>query len=263
MRLWSEPPGLCLRLGLWTLNPSTLTLETAPPQAPPPKSPKLFPSDFEIGIPKGWRFSSLGDSVRVVKGKSYTSKELAESKNVLVTLKSFSRGGGYKSNGLKPYTGTFKPEQRILDGEIIVACTDVTQAAEVIGRAALFHSDHEFENFIASLDVQVVRPIEPDTSLFYYHLMGTDDYVSHILSYTSGTTVLHLAKGAVECCQAIDPGRELVRKYSELANPLFHKIRANQNSNVTLSDLRDSLLPRLISGKIRVGDFAAGFEQTA
>ncbi len=217
-----------------------------------PEIAKLFPSDFENNIPKGWQLRKLGDLVNVVKGRSYKSSELSDSKNALVTLKSFVRGGGYKSDGLKAYTGTFKPDQRIQDGEIIVACTDVTQAAEIIGRAAIFQSGYQFENHIASLDVQIVRPKEPETSLFYYHLMRSDDYVSHILSYISGTTVLHLAKDAIHRYKAIDPGKELVRLYADLMKPVFEKIRLNQNEAVSLSNLRDSLLPRLISGTIKL-----------
>jgi type I restriction enzyme, S subunit len=235
-------------------EPVRANMQNRPSNSASPEIAKLFPSEFENGIPKGWELQKLGELVNVVKGRSYTSKELSESDNALVTLKSFIRGGGYKSNGLKPFTGTFKPEQRIEDGEIIVACTDVTQAAEVIGRAALFQSNHEFENHVASLDVQIVRPKEPGSSLFYYHLMRSDDYVSHILSYTSGTTVLHLAKDAIQCYEGLEPGKKLVRVYSNLVNPFFEKIRLNQNEGKSLSKLRDSLLPRLISGRLKIGE---------
>src|SRR5690606_11407509 len=75
--------------------------------------------DSEIGpIPEGWAVRQLGDEVNVVKGRSYKSSELAPSPVALVTLKSIERGGGYRADGLKPYTGIYKPEQILAPGDL-------------------------------------------------------------------------------------------------------------------------------------------------
>ena len=70
----------------------------------------LFPDEFEeseLGmIPKGWDIANLANHIEVIKGKSYKSSELQESRTSLVTLKSFLRGGGYRTDGIKPYTGS-------------------------------------------------------------------------------------------------------------------------------------------------------------
>lgn len=42
--------------------------------------------------------------------------------------------------------------------------------------------------------------------------------------------------------------------FSELIQPLFAKVRVNTDENVTLASLRDTLLPKLISGELRVPD---------
>jgi type I restriction enzyme S subunit len=101
----------------------------------------LFPSEFEeseLGlIPKGWSIRAVGDVTTITRGRSYKSSELADSDTALVTLKSFNRGGGFRRDGFKPYTGPFKPEQEVFEGDCIVAHTDVTQQAELIGRSAL------------------------------------------------------------------------------------------------------------------------------
>src|SRR5690606_18802436 len=74
----------------------------------------LFPSEFEdseLGIiPKGWAINSVSDVATIVRGRSYKSSELSDSNTALVTLKSFNRGGGFRRDGFKPYTGLFKPE---------------------------------------------------------------------------------------------------------------------------------------------------------
>ncbi|HZK62020.1 MAG TPA: restriction endonuclease subunit S [Anaerovoracaceae bacterium] len=110
----------------------------------------LFPSamqETELGeVPEGWEIRQIQDIAKIIKGKSYTSAELAESKNALVTLKSFNRGGGYRLDGLKEYTGSYKAEQEVFAGDLIIAYTDVTQAADVIGKPAMVVSDSRYEH---------------------------------------------------------------------------------------------------------------------
>ena len=72
----------------------------------------LFPGRLvasELGeIPEGWEVKALGESAKVVKGRSYRSADLRDSNVALVTLKSVKRGGGYSPDGLKPYTGDYQ-----------------------------------------------------------------------------------------------------------------------------------------------------------
>ncbi len=119
----------------------------------------LFPVELvesELGlIPKGWEVVSLDKIAEMIRGRSYKSAELEDSPTALVTLKSFNRGGGFRQDGFKSYSGKFKPDQVVEPGECVVACTDVTQKAEVVGRAALVESSYEHDTLVASLDVTV------------------------------------------------------------------------------------------------------------
>jgi type I restriction enzyme S subunit len=51
--------------------------------------------------------------------------------------------------------------------------------------------------------------------------------------------------------QAVPPS-ELVAKFDSIVQPVFEKIHANDEESRTLAELRDALLPKLLSGKIRV-----------
>jgi len=217
----------------------------------------LFPDSFEeseLGlIPTGWEVTLLGQHLNVVKGKSYKSSELSSSQTALVTLKSFRRGGGYRLDGLKPFTGSFKPEQQIFPGELVVSFTDVTQAADVIGKPALVLPNPAYEKLVASLDVGIVRPTSRKTSTnFLYQLFLTSDFKSHIDGYTNGTTVLHLSKGALEDYLAILPPEKLIKRFEEIAGPLRDVVTQIYLESITLEELRDSLLSRLITGELEI-----------
>ena len=85
----------------------------------------LFPDLFEnseIGeIPKGWDVTPLSELINLTKGVSYSSSELVESDTALVTLKSFARGGGYRPEGLKSFAGSYKANQVVVPGDVVVA----------------------------------------------------------------------------------------------------------------------------------------------
>ena len=231
----------------------------------PQEIAELFPDrlvDSEIGeIPKGWKVKALGDVVITIKGRSYRSKELTDSDTALVTLKSFARGGGYRSDGLKSFVGPCKSEQIVRPGEVVIACTDVTQAAEVIGRPAIVRAASSFRTLVASLDTMIVRPMNDIPGrAFIYCLACTDDFVAHTYAHTTGTTVLHLAKDAVPSFQFACPPRLLGERFDQFAGPLLERIQSSELAEDPLAALRDILLPKLISGEIRVGDAEMALE---
>ncbi len=210
--------------------------------------------DSELGeIPEGWEVGALGELIDTLKGRSYKSEELVESDTALVTLKSFARGGGYRPDGLKSFAGTYKPEQVVHPGELVIACTDVTQAAEVIGRPAIVRGTGVYRRLVASLDTLIVRPRDSSmTRSFLYFLGGTAAFVAHTYAHTTGTTVLHLSKEAVPSYTFARPPTQLVKQFDALAGPALDRIQALDEESGTLAALRDALLPRLISGELRV-----------
>src|SRR5574337_938115 len=218
----------------------------------------LFPDrlvDSELGeIPEGWEPRRLGDFVGITKGVSYKSSELLESDIALVTLKSFERGGGYRQGGLKAFVGSYKSAQIIAPGEIVVACTDVTQHALLIGRTAVVPGHPKFRTLVASLDTVILRPTKEMgmTRSFLYLLGRADEFVAHTYAHTSGTTVLHLAKDAILSFTFAAPPATLMAAFDQLASPMFDQAAHRANESRTLAALRDALLPRLISGELRV-----------
>ncbi len=220
----------------------------------------LFPDrlvDSELGeIPEGWEVVELGELVDTVKGRSYKSEELVEGSEVaLVTLKSFARGGGYRPDGLKPFAGPYRQEHVVKPGEVVVACTDVTQAAEVIGRAAMVRRSNLYRELVASLDTLIVRPKTNEmTVAFLYSLLRTDAFVEHTYAHATGTTVLHLDRVAVPSFTLALPPQLLIRLFDSIASRIFSKVEALELEADTLAALRDALLPKLIRGEIRVKD---------
>jgi len=222
----------------------------------------LFPDAFEFTeemgwIPRGWQELQIKDIAKVVKGKSYKSSELSESETALVTLKSFKRGGGYRLDGLKEYTGKYKEEQEVKAGDLVIAYTDVTQAADLIGKPAMVIDDIRYKHLVISLDVAVVRP-EIDSQKYYlYGLAQTEAFQSHNYSHSTGTTVLHLSKNAVPDYYLCLPSENLLHGFTKIVEPLFTSVNNNIGEIRNLEKLRDTLLPKLMSGELHIADAEA------
>lgn len=200
------------------------------------------------------KLTPLGDITTVVKGRSYKSAELADSTTALVTLKSIDRNGGYKVNGLKPYVGDYKPSQIVAPGEIVVAQTDLTQGAEVVGRGVRVPASPEYETLVASLDLAIVRPADGMPVEYLLGLLTSDDFREWCRSRVTGTTVLHLAKDAIPTWPAPLVSPEKQRAFADDVGVLYQRLDSLAVETAQLIALRDALLPALLSGRIRAAD---------
>lgn len=247
-------------------DPVRAKMEGRQPEGMDEDTAALFPDSFEeseLGlVPRGWHVATMSEVAEVIKGKSYSSKDLVvEHDTALVTLKSFLRGGGFRMDGFKPYAGAYKPNQIVEAGDLIIAYTDVTQAAELVGRPAIVVSVDEYRTLVASLDVGIVRPkTEKLGQHFLYEVLRTDSFLSHALAHTSGTTVLHLAKNAVSKYSFPCPSNGLIRTYETVSGALRKRQQLNNDEMRVIEALRDALLPRLISGRLRLSLVASEVE---
>lgn len=241
-----------------TFDPVRVKMEGDELSGMDPVTAELFPRELidspQGPMPAGWCAATIGDIADVVRGRSYKSSELNESRTALVTLKSFLRGGGYRTDGLKPFTGAHKLEQVVAPGEVVVACTDVTQAAEVVGRPAVVLPDERFETLVPSLDVVVIRPRAKGVGrAFLYFLLESEEFRAHTYAHTSGTTVLHLDRKCIPDFPFVTPPGPVLEAYDRVASPSFQRIASNVREIALLESLRDAILPKLVSGQIRLG----------
>ncbi len=207
-------------------------------------------------FPEGWRIYRLGELADVISGYAYKGTDLVESSSVgMVNLKNFERNGGFRVDGLKPIKGEPKASQEVKIGDVVVAHTDLTQDAEVLGNTAIISDAGSYERLYISMDVAKVEPKLKISRAFLYFLMRTHSFKQYCIGYANGTTVLHLPRTAVSVYEVglpIDLGNETVREFDALAASVTQKITANIRRVRTLTATRDTLLPRLMSGEIRV-----------
>lgn len=214
-------------------------------------------SDYEpFGgtCPDDWEHTPLSSFAKFISGYSYKSSELQESTTAMATIKNFDRKGGFKLDGYKEImpSSKLKSEHHVELFDTLVAHTDLTQNAEVIGNAEPVLSFSGYGDIIFSMDVVKVIPDNPAISKFLIAAMlQTRQFKGHCLGYVNGTTVLHLSKKALpEYSLMLPKDLSILVPLDEAVSSMYRQMALNIDENVQLANLRDSLLPQLMSGKL-------------
>lgn len=210
--------------------------------------------DSELGeIPEGWNLKTLDSVVNIYNGYSYKGSELQESDVAMVTLKNFDRNGGFRFDGFKEIiSDNYKDKHVVKDGDLVVAHTDLTQDAEVLGNPAIIMKNNKYRELIISMDLVKVESKNGQISTeFLYFLMADKRFKSHCKGYSNGTTVLHLSKNAIPEYQFAWPkNMSIVSEFGIHAKRTYSKIQNNISEIQNLTSLRDTLLPKLMSGEL-------------
>ena len=213
--------------------------------------------DSELGmIPEGWKVISLNEILDNVSGYSYKGSELQSSNIAMATIKNFERKGGFKTEGYKEIVISKKiKETQFVDMfDVLVAHTDLTQNAEIVGNPAIVLSKGGYEKLIMSMDLtKVISKIDGVTNGLLYCILSTSRFKEHALGYVNGTTVLHMSKKAVpEYTCAFPKDINQIRNLCITLDAIYKRMAVTYDENSRLSLLRDTLLPRLMSGEIEI-----------
>ncbi len=100
----------------------------------------------------------------------------------------------------------------------------------------------------------VIRNVKPEvlSTVFVYYLLKSNRFKAFIAARTEGSVIPHLYQKDFMDFEFPLPCVDAMKSFDELSAPLFSMILRNLQENKRLADLRDSLLPRLMSGEIDV-----------
>ena len=97
-----------------------------------------------------------------------------------------------------------------------------------------------------------MQPTSDISSLFL--LRWAEWAHEEIVSRANGSTFLEISKTNFRPIPVVAPSEDVLHQFDRIARPLYRRVVSNEIGSKTLADLRDALLPKLISGEIRVQD---------
>lgn len=207
--------------------------------------------ESELGmIPKGWEVKNLNDLCDLQKGLSYKGKHMDDSGTPMINLGNINPGGGYRKEKIKFYNGDYKDRHCVKPGDIVVANTDMTQDRVILGSPTIV-PNFSTQDIIFTHHLFAFRKLQIEKTFLYYYLKSPS-FRERAETYATGTTVLALSKDAVINIAIPVPNKILREMYEKVTTIIFRKID-NMNTEIDrLSNLRDTLLPKLMNGEIRV-----------
>ena len=201
------------------------------------------------GLPEGWEKKKLSELFSFVRGKSYTSKELSDEGTIMVNLKNIQSFGGYKSDVEKHFIGTFKEEQTLMKGDLIMGVTDMTQERRLVGSVALIPDFKETATFSMDL-IKLISFKLPN--IYLYCAMRYGDVSRQIAPLANGVNVLHLKPEAISNIEMVVASDSIIEKFVSYTSKTIENILSLQSQLRLLTEARDRLLPKLLSGEIEV-----------
>ena len=203
----------------------------------------LFPDEMEESeygeIPKGWGFRSVADVAEFGRGKVDVSI-LNEDTYISTENMLENRGGVSRATSL-PSVATVPSFKT---GQILVS-----NIRPYFKKIWMAHFDGG-----RSPDVLAFEPIVPQSTEFLYNLMYQDAFFEFMTRTAKGAKMPRGDKDAIMGWRFPCPDEALMVYFAEKVRPHYEYINSLKSENDSLAKLRDTLLPKLLSGELSVAN---------
>jgi type I restriction enzyme, S subunit len=116
---------------------------------------------------------------------------------------------------------------------------------------------------VCSTDILVIRPKDPEWFAFVLCHASSSEMVEFASAGSTGTKMPRTSWGELSRFEICLPPADVASAFNDKVQPLVQKIQANIHESRTLAEIRDTLLPRLMSGEIRIKEAAEIIEAHA
>ena len=217
-------------------DPVRAKMEGRTPEGMDEATAALFPDGFETSelgeVPRGWRVGRLDDLLVLQRGFDLPAQDRTP--------------GSYPIIAASGPAGTHT--EAMVSGPGVV-----TGRSGVLGRVFLC-----LDNFWPLNTTLWVKEFKAASACYAYEVLRLLDFKS----FNAGAAVPTLNRNHIHGLPYLIPTRECIQAYESVAMPLHQRVKQNELQAQTLSTLRDTLLPRLISGQLRLPEAQAALEAT-
>jgi len=209
----------------------------------------LFPDDFEeteLGmVPKGWEAKLLGQTVCYIN-RGIQPKYIDDGGLKVINQKCI-RNHQVDWTKARRHDPNFKPindGRELQKGDILINSTGVG----TLGRVAQILCLHE--KVIVDSHVTIIRA---DSKIITWNVLGSmliaqEAEIADLGEGTTGQT--ELSRERLKLLRVLVPSLDAQKMFDKATMPLRNLIQSNEMQNHALSEIRNSLLPKLLSGEV-------------
>ena len=191
---------------------------------------------------KNWESGRVSDVVRIYSGFAFKSKDFdVDGRYGLVTIKNVQDGSFIKDctdHLSEPLLDKTPEHVHLKSGDIVLSLTgNVGRVCAVVGRDYL-------------LNQRVAKLVGDESQAYTYFLFRSKIMKGRMVGISKGTAQKNLSPIETGKLKIKIPPTNIMSQFEEIAIDLLNMIVSNNEQSQTLTGLRDSLLPKLISGDI-------------
>lgn len=208
--------------------------------------------------------NNLSDMMQTIYQQNFNSSEQANNqRSVLSNICSYSTEKiSVASLNLSNYYSTenMLPEKAgAVDASSLPAMTQTTKCK--VGDVLISNIRPYFKKIVycqsecgCSTDVLCFTPKKPELSAYVYSTLYADGFFNYMVAGSKGTKMPRGDKQQIMSYPVYAPTDVELESFNQLAKPVLSQIEHNRLENINLVALRNSLLPKLISGELDVSD---------
>lgn len=206
----------------------------------------IFRQWFVEEADERWEGGVLGDICNITGGYAFKSKDFIENGVPVIKIKNISNNRVDlldKQFVSQDFALNIQKKFRLINGDIVMAMTGAT-----IGKIGIVNSfDYDF--LLLNQRVAVIRGKYQALLWFLLNIINLED---DIINESNGAAQANISADGIASIKIPKIYKILAQEFNLIAEPIFNKILSNQNQIKTLESLRNTLLPKLMSGDIRV-----------
>lgn len=212
--------------------------------------------DSELGmIPEGWKVSQIADIPHILETGKRPKGGAVEKGIPSVGAEHVKGMCAYDYSKTKYINCEFAAKLKTgkINGYELMIYKDGGKPGYFIPNFSIFGEGYPFENCYLNEHVfKLDFDGNKEFNIFCYFFFKTEQIMSYFNAQGAKAAIPGINKKDVENIYIFTPDNESVIKFGEFAYPLFKQMLKNAIENRTLSLLRDTLLPRLMSGELEV-----------
>ena len=204
-------------------------------------------------IPEGWKVEKFGEYIDIQHGFNFKSEDFVDEGDIVVRMGNFLTNGGLDFNvdKTKYFKGKVDKKFILNSGDLVVVMSDVTQNGLILGNSGIIPSNNQ--KYLLNQRVGKVSINQVLNKTFVYYLMMTKRYKHWIKNSANSTTVLNTSPSRIGEFDFFLPSNiHLLNRFETSLHSLLKKKETNIFQIQTLTKTREALLPKLMSGQLRI-----------
>lgn len=242
--------------------PVSAKFEGRAPAGIGPATAELFPDGFEESefgeIPRGWNIAPLGDHLSVLEtgGRPQGGVKGITVGVPSVGAESIQRLGYFDFSKTRFVPTEFFSSMRkgvVADRDVLLY-KDGGRPGQFEPHVAMFGDGFPFKRFCINEHVYRLRGDHLLPQAFLFFSLSSERMMGEMRVKGTGVAIPGLNSSALRSLRLLLPATEIVRAFAKVADPMIARILAASTESHTLAMVRDTLLPKLLSGELRVRD---------